>query len=590
MSRNTAWYPACKVRFQIRIEDFEDDVPLPDVITSSDKDGGSEAFGLGQEHQAGAEFKSIGYDIVPFTAVVERNSYREADSFRVSIPFSRMPFDPRVIRSATCQIFMGSHSPKEYGVSMQNPGAEGILLRDNREDGVSNEVVRGFVDEWKIVLPEDGTNSLEITGRDLTSFLIDAELPENSLRGIPKNTRLDEVIRAILFGDDELSVFQLPDVVSALALPDVAVPSTTGRPGLPGVKGLKVVNDTGEPLPSLGDYRPPNWFDSKNTTRKGRKRSPRSIQRITYWDMITDLCVSAGFIVYIRQAQPSDPPTLDINRLAAAELVISNPRTYYKKATRFGEEIVAPSTVRTFHYGLNTNHVEISRNYIGDKVPSVVEVRSFDGTVGKTIRGRFPKEKRKNSRKTKKNNRPATSGKGDREEIDVYTVRGVSGPMAEEILNRMAASIYEQLGRPEFEIKIKTKDLAALPSALVDFGERDQIDRPFIRGPVAADIFQLGEGDPIIFKADQAIESDGRISSYTSFLSKTEAGRSKEMEFAGIRNDVAESVSLAYSSQHIQEEFRVKRVQFNFQHQTGFDIVVDAINFLDVRNAIENGE
>lgn len=546
------WRPVAKVRIQIRVENFDDDAPAPSVALPGT---GSEAFGLGQEHQEGLQYSSIGYDIVPHSINIERNSYRSADEVRIRLPFKEMPFDPRLVRAATIQVYGGTIDAVTYAEAMDGPDAPGILLPDARRDGQSNELFRGFVDDWDGELSE--SDMIQLTARDLTAFFVDAELPETALKGIPGATALDDVIRLILFGDG------LPDGVSK-------------RPGLPGVKGVKVVNDAGL-LPRLNQFKPPNWFDSKKSVKKGRKRSKKNVQKISYWDMMTDLCVAAGFIIYVRAGTKPVVTPAGRSYIPPAEVVITNPRTYYAKSTRFGDEHVPPKDVRQFIHGVNVDRLKIRRNFAGDTIPTAIDVRTFDTATGKEYSSRFPAKT--------KNNRPSPSGRGDREEVKVHIVRSQGGEGIQARLDAMAESIYQQTARGEVEIKIETKHLAFLPTTINPSLDPSRSGTP---DESETDIFQLQAGDPIMVMVDKGDYESERVTSATLLSARTADGAAEQMIASGIRPDLARAVAKAAKSRNIQQEFRTQKLLMSYDRDRGWQFEIHAINYIDVRNAVEN--
>lgn len=544
------WHPHAKVRFQIRVENFANDAPLPVQLTIPDS--GPEAFGPGVEHTKGDgrdQFKSIGYDIVPYACNVERNSYREADACRITIPLEKMPFDPRVIRAATVQVFGGVIDPVIFRREFDSD--DGILLPDFTAGGESNQIFAGFVDDWEVELSEH--NVLQVTARDLTAFLVDAEIKENIPSNLPKTMRLDDVVREIL-------------------------------KHLPGVTGLKVVVETaevGNKLPKLEEIKPPNWFNSAGKTKKGKKRSPNDSQKMSYWDMVTDLCVAAGFIVFFRI------PTLEqgggrVNAIQGRpntpELVIADPRTYYKESVEgWGEEKIDPNKVRTFVYGLNLDSLTVRRKFQGVKTPTI-EVRSWDTRKGKRVTGRFPRRE--------VNNQPSTSGKGDREEVQVMLLRDISGPNAQKRIDASAASIYQQLSRGEFEVKMKTKTLAALPRNL----DPDGVSPRGTATPanVDADMFAMMSGQTILVGVDRENVETDQVTSPGKAAGTLGPARSELMQRAGIRSDLADEIAKAMGNQFIQKEFRVQKNIMTWAHSRGWEFEVHAINFLDIRQSVQS--
>ena len=100
------YYPSCWVLLRIRFEDYEA-VPPPQ-FTPPIPDTDPVDYG----------FQLIEKEIVPITCNVTLNSYRNADEARVTLPMGQLPIDPRTIRAATIQIFMGSVKPETWAENM----------------------------------------------------------------------------------------------------------------------------------------------------------------------------------------------------------------------------------------------------------------------------------------------------------------------------------------------------------------------------------------------------------------------------------------------------------------------------------------
>ncbi len=165
------FYPACKVRLQIRFEDF---LPLPPLPAEPGVPGpqGGESFGPGLAEQiAGLAATGAAFDVNPYDCSVELNSYRKADTCRVTLPFKRVPFDPRIIRSATVQVFGGAFAPGEYADAMGPTGALGLQLGDHvgidlKEAGKPTELFRGFVDDVASLFDGDQRRRNDDAGRE----------------------------------------------------------------------------------------------------------------------------------------------------------------------------------------------------------------------------------------------------------------------------------------------------------------------------------------------------------------------------------------------------------------------------------------
>lgn len=593
------WYPGCTVRFGVRFEDFLPSDPSEEQSRPSDQPISDPRPYEGPESaqeppradvtaiRGVGEFKNLGFDVVPYNCSVELNSYREADRVRLTLPLQQFPFDPRIIRAATVKIFGGVHRPDDWAQLVGSNTAIMLGPTTNLPTGqVSNELFRGFVDDWEITI--DGHDVIQVTARDLTGWLLDAELVVNPLDDIPHTTPLDEVVRLIITGDGS----GLPPALEPKDAGNkrARTPGVSRRWGLDGMRGLRVVNEatdvdpgTGirEPMPTLAEFLPPNWFDSKKTTKKGRKRAGKA-QKQSYWDTITDLCVAAGFICYIRQSRGEAAQVPGLGAVRVPELVISSPRIYYKPSARTGPvstlpdgstpEVVQSSQVRRYLYGLNVDSLRIRRKLTGINVPAGVEARSHDVTQGIQVVGRFPA--------TPKNHAPAPSGAGSRIEYKVFHGPAVSGPRAQAIVDAVARSIYEQLGRGEMEIRIETKHLAALQENLDLAAESGQVFVP-------PDLFQLRPADPVEIGIAPQKKEVGAVSSFQDFTDRGEPAIVERLRALNFPDVVAQQVARALADPAIQREFRCRRSILNWDHTSGWSANIDAINYLDVRDAVE---
>lgn len=608
------YYPQCWVRLQIRFEDY---IQLPQpVVTPAIPNTDPVDYG----------FQLIDEKIIPKQATVTLNSYRNADEATVTIPYGKLPLDPRWIRAATLQVYMGTLEPSEFGEGI-GPiyGESQITLIDETpnliiEGTETNEIFRGYVDDWEI--SQDGDDTIQITARDVSAILIDAEMPTNGLAGIPKLLPLDQVVQQIIVGDaaaqgvppdrqeerprrldsrrdvrrlqirldyvtqriskataalaqeptntalaNELARLQTKqaEILSALAVSGSvaaagdAIPILAQRYGLPSLRGLKVVNNTGEPLPTLAAVKGPTYFDSKGNAKKAR--SGGSSEKISYWDFITDLCVGAGYICYFRT--PTDAAGL--GQLPPAELVIDLPKTYYPQA---GGEI------RTFLYGYNVDSLNVKRQFTGKNIPTGVAVSAIEAATGQTITSRFPP--------VEQMNRPSASaaGIGDRTEYKTILLKdripgSIGGSTAQQTLDRIAESIYQQLSRGEFIVTIETTTLAALGSNI---------------GTGQADMFQLRAGDPIEVQitASDPTGQQPNVTQAGNFvaLGLLERGR-KLVEQFGLTPVAAALAATASESELQQEIFYTREVGVNFDSESGFAFTIEAINYVEARNAVD---
>lgn len=544
----TNWHHSCHVRLGIRVEDFrprKTSAELPDTP-------GFETFA------DDAGFRRISHEVVPYNAHVTIENYRKASTARVQLSLANFPVDPRAIRQVQIQIFGGVVSDAEAALAGQlaSPGRSSELMVAPDEcpyTGNSYELFRGFLTSMKRIR-SDEEQVVELAATDLTTIFTTAQTYEDPLRGIPKTARIDEVIRLLIYGDG------------------IPVQDASKRFGLPGARGTIIVNDTGSPLPTLQDIHPPAYFDSKGNAR--RSRSAGSGKKISFWDLMTDLCQSAGLWCYIR---PGRKPVLagdGRSIIPGAELVISNPRTFFV-ADR--AQTVDDPTIRRFIDGLNIDSAEDERNFAGELMPAAIEVRSYDPTIRRTRFARYPK--------VSMTTRPGGSAKGDRNEIKVQPIAPLSGAKVNDVLCQLAVGLYEQWARNEMTITLRSETtMSALrvpPSVFPDGSNNSEV----------ADMFWLRPGEPIVFEVQVPDVLTGETTSRTALATSARQAKIATLIDRGFTPQLATEIAVAEESPFIQRFFRVMKIEWDWKYPPGqgddgnWSWSLTAATYMDTRSA-----
>ena len=546
----TNWKHSCHVRLGVRPEDFKPKFVVADVLAARGK--GIESF----DEDAG--FRGIGPDIVPFSCQVTLNNYTQADTCKISIPARIMPCDPRSLRQVQVQVFGGVLPAEEVKLRAQMGGTGATFHTGYDEDpttGNSYEIFRGFVQDHTVKWGDNDV--VEFQAVDLTAIFTGAEMPEDALKHIPKSARIDEVIQLLLYGR---------------GIPGFAV--GTGQYGLPGARGTIVVNETGAALPRLEDIHPPECFDSKGGKKKSRTAGSK--KKIKYWDCITDLCKSAGLWCFVRAGRR--PRLIDGSGktvIPGAELVITNPRTFYAAAD---SQEAANSAVRRFILGYNVNSGELTKRYSGDDIPTTIEVRSYDPTIRKTRFARYPK----------KNliNRTSVNGKGDREEIQTRVVAPMSGEGAVATLCGMAISLFEDQARREVEFVIRSDTTM---SALFD---GPSLNEDGTWNTDIADMFWWRPGEP--FEIGSVTRDDAAFVAPTlaMFLEQSVQQRAEMYIDGGWPTEIAYQVANADLSPLVQKFGRAVQIDWKWDYpddtsgqEGGWSWEVKGRSYMDVRSA-----
>lgn len=344
--------------------------------------------------------------IVPLRATVNRNGPRMADTLSLSIPFSDLPLDPRVIRSIAVQFWLGCITPEQ--LADEAKGKRVVPCPDTFVDAYGrtrdNLRFQGYVDDHEVTLNEGAPEvSLECT--DNTRILIDQDAPVKLT--VSADKPLDEAVA------DYLSNF--PQFVGL---------SVEYRPG-------------GVAVPSLGAALAKTAFKPKLGP------PPSGGGKLSVWDYLTDIAGSVGLLV----------------RFEGTTVIFQRPRTFYSGRGRArpddpfrGRVLPSGRTIdsRLLAYGRNVDELTFKRRFTRN-VSNNVEVRCYSPRLGKTLVTRYPVGK------SDRQNKPVP---GDKQDTNwkVVTVYGIED---EPTLRVVAQGVYEQLGRSELTGKAVTKNLGS---------------------------------------------------------------------------------------------------------------------------------
>jgi len=308
-------------------------------------------------------------NVIPRSCKVSLNSYNQADTFDMEFDGKAFPLSPDMLRSAAVQIYM--YQTDQLHATDQWPE-------------ISRPTLAGLIDRATL----DGANEgvvFKCSGRDYTALLMDKEW---------------DPTKRVKMGRDLVSTVQeLVDEASQA--------KRTGRT-------LTVTFEGGfESPPLLGALH--------YKASKKRGLTPQNAKN--YWDVIYQLCLRSGFIVFVR----------------GFEVVISRPQILQDQA-----KVDLPKLV----YGRNLSSLSVDRKLGKERVPQIL-VKSYDPTTKTNIQAKFPEQKD-----------AVTTGVGtEKEETKVFTVDGISD---ERTLKRFAENAYNTLARGESTVSFSTVALKDL--------------------------------------------------------------------------------------------------------------------------------
>lgn len=379
------YYPQCRAILQVIFDGFAEDARDTDPVI---------------------------IPVLPTEARIQRNSYRQADSWELTFEANDLPIDPRLIRGGAAEIFLFEVPgiTDDQRILNRQAGFENTANRKPRDavDAIQIELdmlgalsrftldqkpqIAGLFDSTQLELSGSG-KWVTISGQDYTDFLIRKQwppLPNGRARRIPTGKRLDILLREILADADEEGRLRIL------------------------VEGIKETD-----LPIVG----------QNEVACHKRGIPVT-QETKFWDIMYKLATRHGFILFVR----------------GLDVVLSQPQNL-SEATQH--------RIRRMAWGHNLESLELSRELGKEKVPTVV-IKSYDPKTRRTITvdhpaGAFSGAKRKRRK-------AGTGAPSIREESEyqIFTVYGITNLDA---LRTKAETLYNLLGRPERKVRFRTKDL-----------------------------------------------------------------------------------------------------------------------------------
>jgi hypothetical protein len=200
--------------------------------------------------------RPIVFNAKPLSVSIQRNSYKQADSFSIEIDAKDLPVVPAMIRSMGIEVYLyNKESLKQKATFAAGAGKAGSTLQT--ESLTLKPAIVGIVDDVEVTFGSDG-RSLRIDGQDYTTLFIEHQLKERkNLTGLRLDKALEKLIREV-------------DITGAMSL---------------------TVEFSGS-LPKVGS-------SVTKTNKKGKPVEPGT----PYWDYMYQLAVEHGFILFVRDLE-----------------------------------------------------------------------------------------------------------------------------------------------------------------------------------------------------------------------------------------------------------------------------------------------
>lgn len=470
--------------------------------------------------------------IIPLRASLSLNGIRTASTLTLEIAFRDLPIEPRMVRGVGVDFYLGTVTASEYARGIAGETRDVGYLAEEPLNLIPTTYVDGFgrsrtnlrfsgwVDEWEVSWSESEP-IVRLQCRDNGAILLDTEAPP--MLALDATIPLDRAIAKYL------TVFPQFAGISVQYLP----------------RGVQA--PTYKAASQKAAYKVP--FGPPSITGGGKA---------TVLDYLSDIAAHLGLVVRF------DAMT--------STVIVQQPRTIYgNKFPKRDDDPFGRTTglgrslpFRLFVWGRNVAECTMKRKFTVAG-PTTIEVRSYSSTLKRYLVERYPVKKDRLER-------GLPGGLLPDEKIQQFFFPGVKDAPT---LRAIAQGIYEQLGRNELELFVRTKDLGSFGGSALD-----------------PDLLDCKVGDTIQFEVtDDASTADANTINEVEAKQTTASKAAEFMRSLGYSDDFAQAYGKARENALMQPYFRVKRLELSWDVEKGIDIGVQAVNYIEVRaDSLPKGE
>lgn len=232
--------PNCQAVLQVQFDGF-------------DAAGRAGVLGASRFGPVGREAGDVEILVQPLSATILRNSYKEADTFRLEFDALSLPLAPKQIKGGSAEIFL--YDTDYLGQGLDQLGQDGGVRRLRQGKDHRPRIV-GLFDEADLSFSDDG-RTFSIDGKDYTDLFLGREWQPQRRR--PAGQRIDDVLWALIDEVDKAGKLRLVT---------------------PGIN-----------LAALGDV-------GRHAVRTNKKGKPLA-DKASYWDVMYDIAIDHGFILFV---------------------------------------------------------------------------------------------------------------------------------------------------------------------------------------------------------------------------------------------------------------------------------------------------
>lgn len=495
--------------------------------------GGSQPSGTAQDQTSSSDDLTQALaGIVPQEFHWSQNGVRTGDTFSCVIRFADCPIDPRTVRSIAIEFYLGTVTAAVAGAQVTgarggtpaasgggNVGAEPLdLIPDTYTDSNGNPRTNlrfsGWVDKFKV-----GWSS----GRPV----IQLECTDNSR---------------------QLSRIQAPAKMQISTVKPIDQAIADYLAAFPSLEGLAVqYRPTGQTPPTIGSICTAASIHQGTKGRPVSKNAgPEGSEKVSVWDYLTDEVRALGHALYV------DGTTVVVTRVrsitsSAIEARADDP--YVPRVLANGQTLKN----RTMIYGRNVSALDIERDF-NVHPPCNVSVRAYDTEKKQVLVERFPLQADMQVYAIPGNATP------DQKWLE-YQIGG--GIKDRPTMRAFAQEIYENLGRQEIAVSVRTKNFASFGGGnedpdLLDLKFGDALDVLFSREDFYSTLNQL----------QQDLDSVALNSQY--------------LQDAGFPPAFADRYAQTYTNAGLTYSFRTHKVEIAGSVDQGVSFDLRCVNYVEV--------
>jgi hypothetical protein len=384
--------------------------------------GGNVSTGGPQDQTSSVDPYTFTVTTIPKQGSWTQDGTKEATKLDATIKYVDCPIDPRVIRSAAVEFYLGCVTEDDYASQVEGTFSETSVVLPTQFTGPGGEPrtnlrFQGFVNKWETDWGE-GEPTIRLECQDNSVLLHQQSQPPRLCIDMTKP--LDKAIA------DYMTNF-----VQFAGLSVEYRPST-------------------DPVPVLGPSLGPSAF-RPNLGPPISKAGGASDKGPSCWDYLTEVCAAIGHNIRM------DGTTLIIQRTRS--LLVGVPGS---PAGRPDDPFVGRNvdnvqfSYRRFLYGRNIKTLKVARNFTRG-LPKNIELRCYDVTTKKALVARFPQVADRQVYALPGN---ATDQK--------WEVRRCSGITDLKVLTGMAQDYYESQGRQELSVELTTMNMGSFGGSNLD--------------------------------------------------------------------------------------------------------------------------